>query len=102
MGATVPPRARSPEAPLRNSFLSPDPATQREGLTGPGPRGRPGEAVPGSPCRHASGVDQMAPGAPGLRSEEHTSELQSRQYLVCRLLLEKKKYTPIIHLYHVL
>src|SRR3712207_6908077 len=26
----------------------------------------------------------------GLRSEEHTSELQSRQYLVCRLLLEKK------------
>src|SRR3712207_7471895 len=28
----------------------------------------------------------------GARSEEHTSELQSRQYLVCRLLLEKKKY----------
>src|SRR3712207_7597797 len=28
---------------------------------------------------------------PALRSEEHTSELQSRQYLVCRLLLEKKK-----------
>src|SRR3712207_8327147 len=28
---------------------------------------------------------------PGGRSEEHTSELQSRQYLVCRLLLEKKK-----------
>src|SRR3712207_8719646 len=34
-------------------------------------------------------------GAVGLRSEEHTSELQSRQYLVCRLLLEKKKYTPV-------
>src|SRR3712207_8172687 len=32
-------------------------------------------------------------GAPR-RSEEHTSELQSRQYLVCRLLLEKKKPTP--------
>src|SRR5258707_10795775 len=33
--------------------------------------------------------------APGpLRSEEHTSELQSRQYLVCRLLLEKKKQQP--------
>src|SRR3712207_7526429 len=32
------------------------------------------------------------PGRGGqLRSEEHTSELQSRQYLVCRLLLEKKK-----------
>src|SRR3712207_8488839 len=29
--------------------------------------------------------------APPFRSEEHTSELQSRQYLVCRLLLEKKK-----------
>src|SRR3712207_7640944 len=29
-----------------------------------------------------------------LRSEEHTSELQSRQYLVCRLLLEKKNNTP--------
>src|SRR3712207_8999958 len=29
----------------------------------------------------------------GYRSEEHTSELQSRQYLVCRLLLEKKKKT---------
>src|SRR3712207_7428288 len=33
-------------------------------------------------------------GALILRSEEHTSELQSRQYLVCRLLLEKKKYLP--------
>src|SRR3712207_7812534 len=31
----------------------------------------------------------------GLRSEEHTSELQSRQYLVCRLLLEKKKKTTL-------
>src|SRR3712207_7438674 len=30
--------------------------------------------------------------APPDRSEEHTSELQSRQYLVCRLLLEKKKH----------
>src|SRR3712207_6994412 len=32
-----------------------------------------------------------AAGELDLRSEEHTSELQSRQYLVCRLLLEKKK-----------
>src|SRR3712207_6915129 len=31
-----------------------------------------------------------------LRSEEHTSELQSRQYLVCRLLLEKKNNTTIV------
>src|SRR3712207_7520991 len=30
-----------------------------------------------------------------VRSEEHTSELQSRQYLVCRLLLEKKKTTQL-------
>src|SRR3712207_7879586 len=36
------------------------------------------------------------------RSEEHTSELQSRQYLVCRLLLEKKKnkYSSIIYSHH--
>src|SRR3712207_8629472 len=35
------------------------------------------------------------------RSEEHTSELQSRQYLVCRLLLEKKKHiqTQIHHIF---
>src|SRR3712207_7679461 len=32
----------------------------------------------------------------GERSEEHTSELQSRQYLVCRLLLEKKKNTRLL------
>src|SRR5947209_15185039 len=35
-------------------------------------------------------ITAVKPGA-RLRSEEHTSELQSRQYLVCRLLLEKKK-----------
>src|SRR3712207_8401634 len=33
------------------------------------------------------------PGREAERSEEHTSELQSRQYIVCRLLLEKKKTT---------
>src|SRR3712207_7379146 len=33
---------------------------------------------------------EMRAGGPAARSEEHTSELQSRQYLVCRLLLEKK------------
>src|SRR3712207_7850020 len=36
-----------------------------------------------------AGLDAFLPGH--VRSEEHTSELQSRQYLVCRLLLEKKK-----------
>src|SRR5699024_12840537 len=47
----------------------PHPAAQRGGLGGPG----------------------RAAQAPGVRSEEHTSELQSRFDLVCRLLLEKKK-----------
>src|SRR3712207_7298414 len=37
----------------------------------------------------AAGLEELALRAS--RSEEHTSELQSRQYLVCRLLLEKKK-----------
>src|SRR3712207_7149048 len=39
--------------------------------------------------RMVEGRDEMQ----RVRSEEHTSELQSRQYLVCRLLLEKKKKT---------
>src|SRR5947209_9687543 len=43
----------------------------------------------------AARVRILQPRPAGLRSEEHTSELQSRQYLVCRLLLEKKKQTAI-------
>src|SRR3712207_7136439 len=55
------------------------------------------------------GLVGQAPGVAvagdGVRSEEHTSELQSRQYLVCRLLLEKTKKThsiptPYISLTH--
>src|SRR3712207_8633081 len=42
----------------------------------------------------ALGHRDAAVGPLAQRSEEHTSELQSRQYLVCRLLLEKKKTTP--------
>src|SRR3712207_6936942 len=42
-------------------------------------------ATGGHPCRRVHVQPR------GRRSEEHTSELQSRQYLVCRLLLEKKK-----------
>src|SRR3712207_8515045 len=38
-----------------------------------------------------AGSGRQRGGRSSLRSEEHTSELQSRQYLVCRLLLEKKK-----------
>src|SRR3712207_7553357 len=63
-----------------------------------GPAGRGGRVplrVSGG-CHHA--VLRRAVGLPAKarphRSEEHTSELQSRQYLVCRLLLEKKNNTP--------
>src|SRR3712207_8609227 len=64
-----------------------------------------------SPFPHGTGTLSVSqeylalPDGPGgfaqdYRSEEHTSELQSRQYLVCRLLLEKKKtpksYTSLI------
>src|SRR3712207_7311904 len=42
---------------------------------------------------HARWAVPSATSAVARRSEEHTSELQSRQYLVCRLLLEKKKNT---------
>src|SRR3712207_8990876 len=47
----------------------------------------------GSPRSSAGsyGRTRVTARAPAFRSEEHTSELQSRQYLVCRLLLEKKK-----------
>src|SRR3712207_7833265 len=47
---------------------------------------RPGNALARDDARLLFGRHGLA-----LRSEEHTSELQSRQYLVCRLLLEKKK-----------
>src|SRR3712207_7898018 len=40
------------------------------------------------PCRSGTLPDGV-----NMRSEEHTSELQSRQYLVCRLLLEKNNFT---------
>src|SRR5258707_10287372 len=75
-------------------------------------RSSPGHHHPGGPQGSRRGLDAAPGGAlhpvapirrepllrrnqPGdsvrARSEEHTSELQSRQYLVCRLLLEKKK-----------
>src|SRR3712207_7576250 len=47
---------------------------------------------PAGPSACGRGGSSRGPARPGsARSEEHTSELQSRQYLVCRLLLEKKK-----------
>src|SRR3712207_8397080 len=48
-----------------------------------------GFSVPRSPGGGVTSAERQA--SEPARSEEHTSELQSRQYLVCRLLLEKKK-----------
>src|SRR3712207_8467321 len=70
-----------------------------QGLLRPGRRGTP--VLRAAPkllggeyrARHRSAEHadrREAGGYDGRRSEEHTSELQSRQYLVCRLLLEKK------------
>src|SRR5437899_1879095 len=67
------------------------------------PRARPGWSSSGewhtcpcaAPCRAAarrSGCRERSCGWFRTRSEEHTSELQSLRHLVCRLLLEKKKY----------
>src|SRR3712207_6957469 len=73
-----------------------------------GPRRPGGRRVDSHPARQPAAPvsDQYGPGRPEphrrwppaarRRSEEHTSELQSRQYLVCRLLLEKKKREPTI------
>src|SRR3712207_8313954 len=56
-----------------------------------------GSAACGRPTAAATSAkpssDQERPQRKSSRSEEHTSELQSRQYLVCRLLLETKKNT---------
>src|SRR5258707_12462506 len=62
------------------------------------------DALPiSAPQRARLGAEAGAPRGPPSRrhhrprrSEEHTSELQSRQYLVCRLLLEKKKKISLI------
>src|SRR3712207_8741680 len=66
----------------------PQDALEERGLAGP-----VAPHDPGGPLRRIE-LDRI----PELlvRSEEHTSELQSRQYLVCRLLLEKKKTIDIM------
>src|SRR5205807_3770505 len=62
-------------------------------------RSRPRKGLPQGHHSHilmrggAEAFDQLLPGTTD-RSEEHTSELQSPCNLVCRLLLEKKKYRP--------
>src|SRR3712207_7590093 len=55
---------------------------------------KPDIAIVGEPFDFGTTIRPGARYGPRARSEEHTSELQSRQYLVCRLLLEKKKNKP--------
>src|SRR3712207_8325667 len=50
----------------------------------------PLSSMPAAPCYSSAQLSSACCNGSN-RSEEHTSELQSRQYLVCRLLLEKKK-----------
>src|SRR3712207_8449287 len=94
-----PPRSTLfPYTTLFRSEAAADPAAhrRRERLhrrRGPGRDARAGVARRDRAGREVR--DRGDPGGP--RSEEHTSELQSRQYLVCRLLLEKKK--KITHKY---
>src|SRR3712207_8832939 len=84
---------RSTLFPYTTLFRSPQPLGHRADLRRVvrrrgGVGGRP-DAADGARL----GRLRLDPGAGRLlRSEEHTSELQSRQYLVCRLLLEKKNY----------
>src|SRR5690349_22838838 len=59
----------------------------------PGPPGATVRALPGTAEKDSAGLSQAGAG----RSEEHTSELQSRRELVCRLLLEKNKSNAPIH-----
>src|SRR3712207_7803028 len=55
-----------------------------------------------APRRRGDGDAGQRRADPHRRSEEHTSELQSRQYLVCRLLLEKKKNIRLKHTQYLL
>src|SRR3712207_6862979 len=73
---------RSTLFPYTTLFRSPRPRGAQPRASGARLLGRAGGARPPREPRRRGARD---------RSEEHTSELQSRQYLVCRLLLEKKK-----------
>src|SRR3712207_8261931 len=75
------------------SVCSPPELPARRGRgAAPRHRGQLSDTPRRSACGGASAPGARSPAAvPDPRSEEHTSELQSRQYLVCRLLLEKKK-----------
>src|SRR3712207_8719763 len=58
--------------------------------------------TPPAPGRGRGSDPRWGSAGPASRSEEHTSELQSRQYLVCRLLLEKKKPRSLLFCLHFL
>src|SRR5699024_12255492 len=81
-----PPPGPAPPAPAGSA--------RRPGAAAPRPPGHTPTQPPGHRARFTTTGHEIAcPAAPfrALRSEEHTSELQSRFDLVCRLLLEKKK-----------
>src|SRR3712207_8091639 len=78
---------RSTLFPYTTLFRSEGVVERRRRVTTPVPR-MFGPAVSVSSSRTC--LPRLKPWKAFLRSEEHTSELQSRQYLVCRLLLEKK------------
>src|SRR3712207_8282042 len=87
---------RSTLFPYTTLFRSPVP--RLSATTSPLHRRKPlsALAVNNSPFRFRRQWQSPAlPSSVSSRSEEHTSELQSRQYLVCRLLLEKKKNVSI-------
>src|SRR3712207_7877094 len=85
---------RSTLFPYTTLFRSQEPDAGR-GEHEAGERGvdehRPAAAGEAGAAEAHGGEEQGDRGGESDRSEEHTSELQSRQYLVCRLLLEKKK-----------
>src|SRR3712207_8637831 len=85
---------RSTLFPYTTLFRSRPRADRRPAGAGLPDRGRDVAGVEDGPglLRTARVEERADAGGVGfVRSEEHTSELQSRQYLVCRLLLEKKK-----------
>src|SRR3712207_8529901 len=88
---------RSTLFPYTTLFRSSRASTERSRST-PGSSGRNGSTSEARRAwRSSCGPSGTRTQNHGInRSEEHTSELQSRQYLVCRLLLEKKKYITLI------
>src|SRR5690606_41950430 len=83
---TTPPPPRSTLFPYTTLFRSLRPAAPR-----PRVAGEQGRVARCFPLLHVARWEQGSEASEPGRSEEHTSELQSRENLVCRLLLEKKK-----------